>query len=117
MGFLAEHWAFFTFALTAAMVMQVFKASVWTRARAESKGRAAGLFWWARKTLPLHPVAAGALFGLIPGLPLSPEVPETMASTCLYYAAAGLVSTWAFDILKGLAKRRGLDLSRPEVPR
>jgi hypothetical protein len=107
------HWPFIVFCLTAALVVQVFKGAVWTKARGDGKGVKAGFFWWMRKTLPLHPVAAGALFGLIPGLPTSPGIPETMASSALYYGAAGLVSTWAFDIIRGIAKKRGYDIHIP----
>jgi hypothetical protein len=104
------HWPFIVFTLVAAMVVQIFKGAVWTAKRAEGKGAKAGFFWWMRKTLPLHPVAAGALFGLIPGLPLSNGMEPTMATAMMYYAAAGLVSTWAFAVLKGIAKRKGIEL-------
>lgn len=114
---ITAHWPFIVFTLVAAMVVQIFKGAVWTEARARGKGAKAGFFWWARKTLPLHPVAAGALFGLIPGLPLSPQVPQTMAAAAMYYAAAGLLSTWAFAVLKGVAKKRGIDLpTAPDEP-
>lgn len=105
-----SHWPFIVFTLVAAMVVQIFKAAVWTAERAEGKGAKAGFFWWMRKTLPLHPVVLGALFGLIPGLPLSQGVEHTMATSAMYYAAAGLTSTWAFSVLRGLAKKRGIDL-------
>jgi hypothetical protein len=108
--FLANHWPIVTFAVAAAMVTQVAKAAVWTQKRAEGGGRAAGFCWWMRKTLSLHPVVAGALFGLIPGLPASPDVPETMAAHALYYGGAGVLSTWVFAIVKGLAKRRGIEI-------
>lgn len=104
------HWPFIVFTLVAAMVVQIFKGTVWTEARAKGKGTKAGFFWWMRKTLPLHPVVAGALFGLIPGLPLSGGMESTMATAMMYYAAAGLVSTWAFAVLKGIAKRKGIVL-------
>lgn len=109
-SFVTSHWPFLVFALTAAIVVQIFKAAVWTEARAKGKGARAGFFWWARKTLPLHPVVAGALFGLIPGLPASPDVPETMAAHALYFAGAGLFSTWAFAVVKGVAKKKGIDI-------
>lgn len=114
---LFAHWAFATFALISALVVQVFKASVWTKVRAESIDPRASAYWWGRKTLPLHPVIAGALAGLIPGMPYGPGVPDTIAAHVLYYAAAGLVSTWAFNVLKSLARRRGIELSVPEPPK
>lgn len=115
-AFVAAHWPFLVFSLTAAIVVQIFKGAVWTAKRAEGKGAKAGFFWWARKTIPLHPVIAGALFGLIPGLPLSPDVPETMAASSLYFAGSGLASTWIFALVKGVAKRKGVDLHIPGEP-
>jgi hypothetical protein len=47
-------------------------------------------------------------------MPYGPGVPDTIAAHILYYAAAGLVSTWAFNVLKSLARRRGIELSVPE---
>lgn len=111
--FVGAHWPFLVFSLTAAIVVQIFKASVWTAKRGEGKGAKAGFFWWARKTLALHPVVAGALFGLIPGLPVSPDVPDTMAAHALYFAGAGLAATWIFDLVKGVAKKKGVDLALP----
>lgn len=112
---LADHWPLLVFAAAASLVSQVFKAAVWTQKRAEGKGKSRHFFWWGRKTLPLHPVIAGALFGLIPGLPVSPGVPDTMGSHALYYAGAGLLSTWVFNVIKGIAKKRGIDLSIPTI--
>jgi hypothetical protein len=32
-----------------------------------------------------------------------------------YFALAGAVSVWAYELLKGLAKREGIDLKLPGV--
>lgn len=117
-GAALSHWPFLAFSLICAVVIQVAKATIWTKARAEHRGRGAGFFWWGRKTLPLHPVVVGALLGLIPGAPGSAGV-ETPAALSLYYALAGLVSTWLFAVIKGLAKQRGIELPplvAPSVP-
>lgn len=115
--YIIPHWPFIVMCLAAALVVQVFKGAVWTAKRAEGKGAKAGFFWWMRKTLPLHPVVACALIGLIPGLPLSQGMEYTVATAVLYYGAAGLMSTWAFNVVKGLAKKKGLDLQIPgETP-
>jgi len=111
--FVSDHYPLLVFALTAAFVVQVFKSAVWTAKRADGQGTRAGFFWWMRKTLPVHPVVAGALFGLVPGLPVSPDVPETVAAHAVYYAGAGILSTWGFAIVKGVAKRKGIDISIP----
>lgn len=105
-----DHWPFIAFALMAATVTQVFKGTVWTAAHAKGRGAIAGFYWWGRKTLPLHPVLVGAVFGLIPGLPLSTGMTHTLATAALYYGAAGLASTWAFSIVKSMAKRRDVVL-------
>lgn len=51
-----------------------------------------------RAFLPLLPVVLGALLGLIPGMPL-PLLERTLATAVLYYAFAGVASTWAFDMV------------------
>jgi hypothetical protein len=45
-------------------------------------------------------------------MPVSPGI-ETVAARVLYFAFAGMSSTWAFAILKSLAKKQGLDLNIP----
>jgi hypothetical protein len=109
--YVLAHWPFITFALVAGLTVQVFKAEVWTKRRAEAKGRWQWLFWWGRKTLALHPFVVGALLGLIPGMPTTVPAAESLAGRAVYYAAAGLASCWAFDVIQGLAKKRGIVLT------
>jgi len=109
--YILPHWPFVVFALIAAVVVQVVKSTIWTKAHADKKGRWQWFYWWGRKTLALHPVAAGALIGLIPGMPVSLDGAASMAGHACYYAAAGLVSCWAFDVVKALAKKRGIELT------
>ena len=66
--------------------------------------------WWMRKTLPLHPVVYGVILGIIPGMPASPGV-ESIAAKCLYFAGAGILSTWIFSLAKQLLKKRGIELN------
>jgi hypothetical protein len=107
--FVIGHWPFVLFTLISAVSMQTAKISVWTKARI-SNSKLKSFFWWGRKTLPLHPVLIGTLVGLVPGIPISDGMGETLATKCLYFAGAGVLSTWVFDLLKALAKKYGLEL-------
>jgi len=110
---LLVHWPFLGASLIFAVLVQILKGIVYTKdniLKYKKSAPAWGEFlWWMRKTLPLHPAIYGALIGLIPGIPASPNV-ETVAAKCLYFAAAGICSTWIFGILKQLAKKRGIEL-------
>ena len=114
-----DHWPFVAAMLIFATVGQVLKGTVWTE-RNFLKWRVDKpnailwrVFWWGRKTMPLHPVAVGALCGrFVPGLPASPGV-EGATALMLYFAFAGIGSTWAFAFVKAAAKKRGIDLKLP----
>lgn len=112
--FLAEHvwslahWPFMAWALVAMMIGQVMKSTVWTRQRAHTKGKLQWLFWWAYKTLPLHPMVGGCLLGLAWQDPEGRGWP--WSASMIYFAAAGAMSVWLYQILKGLAKKKGIDL-------
>lgn len=116
MADLLAHWPFLTAALIFAAAGQVAKGAVFTREaiRARMPGWQGHALWWGRKTLALHPVAVGALVGLIPGIPTSPGVPGTLAASCLYFAGAGIFSTFGFSVLKGLLKQRGIELGESQ---
>ena len=110
------HWPFVAATLILAFIGQVLKGTVWTREhflkwRLLTPNRVLWrFFWWGRKTLPIHPVVAGGLLGLVPGIPASPQVEGTTALV-LYFAFAGVISTWAFAIVKAWAKKQGIDLN------
>jgi hypothetical protein len=55
----------------------------------------------------------GALVGTIPGMPIGGGFTDTVPSRALYYAVGAILSTFLFDVLKGFAKRRGIDLRLP----
>jgi hypothetical protein len=66
------------------------------------------------ETLMLQPVVAGGLMGLL----LSATVPEVISaggiiSSVLYFAGAGVLSTWIFDAIKRMVRR--FSPSLPEV--
>jgi len=111
--FFAGHWSFIAFSCIAAVLMQVLKTTVWAPRRTLHAGFLSTFLWWGRKMLPLHPVFLGCLFGLIPGIPAGGFDSRSVASRVLYYATAGLMSTWVYDVIKTLAKRKGAGL--PEL--
>lgn len=102
------HWPFLAWAFMAMLIGQVSKTAIWTRARAYEKSKMQWLFWWAYKTLPLHPVVVGALLGLAWRDPEGRGWPWP-AAVC-YFGAAGAASVWLYQILKGLLKKRGVVL-------
>jgi hypothetical protein len=103
------HWPFFAAAVVFMIVGQVMKSSVWTRKRAYTKGKMQWLFWWAYKTMPLHPVVGGAITGLVWS---KPEASVEGPAAIFYFAFAGALSVWLYQILKGIAKRRGIELGK-----
>jgi len=106
------HWPFVAVMLLFAVLMQALKASVYTKANIlkykKSKPWLGEMLWWLRKTMPVQPAIAWFI-GYIPGIPASPGV-DTSSAKCLYFLLAGIISTWAFAIIKGIAKRRGIEL-------
>lgn len=124
------HWPFIMAAVVFMVIGQVMKGSVFTRGRAYAryldelpnrmsylpgrtrvKHKARWLWWWAYKTLPLHPVITGALLGLVIQEP-EPGIVGTASS--LYFAGAGALSVFLYQVIKGFAKRQRIDL--PPLP-
>jgi len=105
------HWPFFAWLVTAMMIGQVMKTAVWTKERALQKGKAQWVFWWGYKTLAIHPVVSGALVGLAWREPEEgmTKLPASMA----YFALAGACSVFAYEMLRGFAKSKGVDLTMP----
>ena len=124
------HWPFIMASVVFMVIGQVMTGSIFTRERAYAQfkdqlpknvsylpGRSRvklkyrKAWWWAYKTLPLHPVASGALLGLVIQ---APEPGIDGASASLYFAGAGAVSVFLYQVIKGLAKRQDIDL--PMLP-
>lgn len=111
-----SHWPFLAAAGIFAVVGQVMKGAVFTLARVRAaRGWLHHVLWWGRKTLAFHPVLAGVALGFVPGMPVSPGVSESAAAHALYFAGAGVCSTWVFALIKGLLKSRGIELEEPEA--
>lgn len=106
------HWPFFTAMVIFTITGQVAKEAVFPK-RGWLTRKPVWLFYWGRKTLPLHPILLGAGLGLVwrnPD-PLTTNLPASMA----YFAFAGALSVWCFEVVKALLKKEGIDLEIPGV--
>lgn len=103
------HWPFAAVALTLMLVGQVAKSALWTKQNAQAR-KPKWLWWWGYKTLPIHPVAVGAAIGAIWR---EPEPGIAGQAAVWYFALAGGFSVWLYQIAKGIAKRRGIELELP----
>lgn len=107
---------FLDFLVLAAMGGQFVKTQIFTTRRAVTKGQFRWFWKWGRKTLPFHPVLMGALAGLLwattgwetPGL--------DSGHPSIYFAAAGVFSTWGFSILKSIFKPMGIEIDPSKLP-
>jgi hypothetical protein len=128
MGFVNDyvmpHWPFFTWLFIAMLVGQVVKKTVWTKLNAAKYAnpkveRSFGqklhhwFFWWGRKTMVLHPVLAGALLGTVWQNPEHADPAWGLPTSMGYFAMAGGLSTWAYEFLRGVAKKKGVNLDIP----
>lgn len=115
--FLLPHWPALAWMTIAGITGRVMSKSVFTKARAvekHDKPWKSHFWWWGRQTLALHPVAAGFFLGLFWRNPegASPAWPTIGAS--IYFGASGGLSTWAYEVVKGLLKKRGIDIEGGE---
>ena len=106
--FLAPHWPGLAWMLIAMLVGQVMAHRVFTREHAHRKRKGQWFWWWMRKTLPLHPVAAGLLLGVLWQDPEGTDWP--WIASPMYFSAFGGGSIWAYEVIKGLLKRQGFDV-------
>ena len=104
------HWPFVAWAIIASVIGQVMKTSVWTRKRAHTKGRFQWFWWWGCKTLPLHPIASGVLLGLVWANPEVGDPAWVWPTASVYFATAGALSISLYEVVKGLARKRGVHL-------
>ncbi len=107
------HWPFMAWAIIAAVIGQVMKTSIWTRKRAHKKGKVQWLWWWGYKTLPIHPIVAGFLLGLIWLNPETADPGWAWPAASVYFATAGALSVSLYQVVKGLAKKKGVALTLP----
>lgn len=108
--YVLPHWPFVAMCLVFGAVGQVMNKIVAPKATAEKHG----VRWWIRKTLTLQPVLAGALLGLVWRDPETAVV--GLAPSIAYFAASGVCSTWVYNVLKGLAKKKGIAVPGDSTP-
>ena len=104
------HWPFMAWAIIAAVIGQVMKSAVWTKKRAHTKGKAQWVWWWGYKTLPLHPIFAGFILGIAWQNPEAADPAWAWVASSVYFATAGALSVSLYQVVKGLAKKRGVSL-------
>lgn len=119
-----RHWPFFAVAVIFMAIGEVVKRSLWTVKRARRQGRMRWFWYTGRVTLPLHPVFVGFLVGLVW---TEPERYVSGPAACFYFAAAGTLSVWLYQIIKAVLRRQGLrveevyspfsdEVTRPDKP-
>lgn len=93
---------------------QFFKLFVFTRERATEPGRFRKFWLWGRKTLAWHPVLVGAVIGqLWPGT-VEEQYEGGSLGASIYFGAFGGLAVWAFEALKGIGKKYGINLEHHE---
>lgn len=110
---LRPHWPGFTWAFVAMLIGQVMTRHVFTRARSTGRGSRVRFFYWMRKTLPIHPVLAGAIVGLIWQNPENADPAWPIIGSMMYFATFGGLSVWLYQVIKQLAKKQGYDIELP----
>ena len=106
------HWPFAAWVVISMVIGQVMSKNVFTKT-AHYTQKPVWFWWWGRKTLPLHPIAAGLVMGLIWRNPENGV--DTLVESCAYFALAGALSVWGYETLKGFAKEKGIDIDLPGV--
>lgn len=97
--YLWPHWPFFAWCALAAALGKYFAREVFP------KSATAGWRVFGRRTLPLHPVLAGALLGCFWR---SPEPSVTGLGAVVYFATAGALSLWFFEFVRRVLKKHGI---------
>lgn len=110
--YILPHWPFVAATMIFMITGQVVKTSVFTKDAYRTR-KPVWFFWWGRKTLALHPILGGMLLGFIWRNPEA-AVTSLPGSMC-YFAMAGCFSVWAYELIKGIAKREGFDIDLPGV--
>ena len=107
---IVSHWPFVAAALVLGIIGEVTKRVVAPKGKSD-----AGWRWWFRVTMPVHPVLTGGVLGLVPGVPVSVDA-SSIAARCLYFAGAGVVSTWVYGGIKHFLEARGVKVAASIPP-
>ena len=106
-----DRWPFWSAVLVFTVIGYFTSKRLFTRERAYAKGPWQNVWWWGRESLILHPIAAGVVLGFVWVDPEGKKWPQ--AASCMYFAAAGAVSLVAWVVIKGVAKKKGYNLTLP----
>jgi len=109
---LVLHWPFFAAMVIFMISGQVMISNVFIRT-AHQKHKPVWFWWWGRKTLALQPIILGLVLGVIWRNP-EPGV-DTLPDCMGYFALAGGLSVWAYEFLKGIMKKKGINLDLPGI--
>jgi hypothetical protein len=90
LNFVLEHWPFVVAFGVFYVIGETMKRGPLSAQRAAEVALVRLVRRWF--PLPLHPIVAGALLGLVPGVPVSLDASEQPFGPSLYYAGAGVLS-------------------------
>jgi hypothetical protein len=108
--FLAPHWPGLAWFVVAAIGTQVSKNALFTKVRAHKKAKSQWVWWWGYKTLALHAVLVGGVVGLFWQNPEGASPPWPGIAAVMYFACFGGASVWAYESVKGILKKKGIDI-------
>lgn len=107
---IVQHWPGLAWLGICALIGRVMNKSVFTHAQAHKKGKYQWFWWWGRKSLTLHPVAAGALLGIWWKNPEGAVPAWPTIASMVYFGFFGGFSVWVYETAKNLLKKKGIDL-------
>jgi len=114
--YILPHWPLLLVGLVFMVIGQFTSRKLFTRDRAyakHSKKVVHWFWWWGRETLSLHPIAAGALLGLLWHNPESADPAWPVMASVAYFAGTGVLSLFAWSLLRGYLKKKGITLKLP----
>lgn len=116
-----SHWPFVAITVIFTVIGQVTSLRLFTKPRAYA--RRAGkwylpwenqwFWWWGRETLPLQPIFSGVVLGFLWRNPENADPPWKIAADLAYFAGAGVASLFAWAVIRGYLKKRGIDIDLP----
>jgi len=105
---LLTHWPFAVSTLIFMVVGQVLKTKVFPKNGWYTK-KPVWLFWWGYKTLGIQLAVLGMVLGAVLHNPTL--LAQSIAGSMAYFGVSGALSVWGYEVLKGLLKKKGIDLA------
>lgn len=110
--YVVPHWPFIMWLMLAMLIGQIVKKALFTKHNAVHEKPQ--WFWkWGRKTLALHPVAVGSVIGILWVNPEGADPAWDRGASMAYFAFAGMLSVWSYEMLKGAFRKEGINISLP----